>query len=100
MEFHETKMGAKFFNADLPALIMAIEKLADNMVQELPGPVIGRFAEISEQEQQDLDSLSDRFNEFFDQMVENFSLKEVYTTKNELQSVKNLVRHGWLAGKK
>ncbi len=39
MDFHETKMGAVFFNCQLPELIKALQKIADTLKKPAPETV-------------------------------------------------------------
>ena len=105
-EFFKTGMGAKFYNSDVPNLILQLKRIADELVRVVvwletddePEESNGEFAEISEKEQAELNAAMADYDKFFDQLMENFDLKELGDYIDH-QSLKNLVRHAWNANK-
>ena len=93
MIFHKTALGSKFFNSDVPALIRALKKIGDELESSSQDTSYGRFEEITKEEHIELNKKIIEFDEFFNQLTENFKIDE--TTKINIYDLKALTRHVW-----
>ena len=96
--FHKTGMGSKFFNNDVPAMIRALKKIGDelekaNIRENIPEPPLAHFEEITEEERIELNKKIIEFDQFFNQLTENFNIDE--STKINIHDLKALIRHVW-----
>jgi len=104
MDFHDTSMGKKFFNVDVPLLIRQLKYIAAELKKyndeqvypdDLVDKPLGKFEEISEDEQLELNQKRDRFDEWFKVLLKAFELQDV--DDFTIDDVKNLARHAWNA---
>ena len=92
MSFAKTPEGRKFLMVDVPRIVKALGKIGEPMPIE---PAIGSFEEITPDELNELKSSQNEFDEFFEKMTKNFELKLHFP--NQMESVKNIVRHAYVA---
>lgn len=95
MEFYQTGMGKKFYNVDVPEFIKTLKRIEKHLEPVEIEATLGKFEEINEDEVKTLKTLDKNFDEWFAILAETFDLERIYSNKNELQSIRNLVRHGW-----
>ena len=97
MSFAKTPEGRKFLMVDMPRIVKALEKIAWLMETNptLLEPAIGSFEEITPDELKELKTKQVEFDEFFEKMTKNFELKLHFP--NQMESVKNIVRHAYVA---
>lgn len=67
-------------------------------LQDSPNKPPGRFEELTEEEQSEIQD--DGFDKFFKNLSNNFNLKTHFPGRFELQTIKNLLHHAWNANKK
>ena len=100
LDFAKTGYGRKFFDHDIPALIRALKEIGEELKKArvrddkvISEPVLGHFEEITDEEKAELATKVLKFDQFFNQLTENFNIDE--STKINIHDLKALTRHVW-----
>jgi len=100
LDFAKTGYGRKFFDHDIPALIRALKEIGEELKKarifrddEIIPKQSGHFEKITDEELIELNKKIVEFDQFFNQLTENFNIDE--STKINIHDLKALTRHVW-----